>query len=412
MLILCQSNQIESRIRIQRRSRNTSMSHEKNDSLTYSQRSPRTRPQFNYFYGSTTSTATSPSMNNTDDADSLVGEELVTTDNEGESTTADEREFFISNDNRKQQQKRRHQSAPEIATATTTTSSSFRGTCASYPILVFLLLAGGVSVLIFLLIPPQPLKVPIQTQKFTMPFPQVDRAEFDDPIDGFLDMDLFHPSLIAGGDGDSAATAAGVGGDGTSSQSMSFLNPFPTGAFWTNLVVRAPQGDSMSYPIAVYPFAYRWSSSSLRVSYPAGNRVIDIEGHKISDPFTPELTLTTKEEIIRRHVVEYDPLSVTLRFVSSSNSKWATTLVQGSPYVTVSYMKSTPVLKPISIFSDILCPGDEDNDDISDIINEKNGGRRRLDGFGVCSIDVRKEKITDLFRHVQYIKSNLCIDMR
>lgn len=351
-------------------------------------------------------------MNNTDDADSLVGEELVTTDNEGESTTADEREFFISNDNRKQQQKRRHQSAPEIATATTTTSSSFRGTCASYPILVFLLLAGGVSVLIFLLIPPQPLKVPIQTQKFTMPFPQVDRAEFDDPIDGFLDMDLFHPSLIAGGDGDSAATAAGVGGDGTSSQSMSFLNPFPTGAFWTNLVVRAPQGDSMSYPIAVYPFAYRWSSSSLRVSYPAGNRVIDIEGHKISDPFTPELTLTTKEEIIRRHVVEYDPLSVTLRFVSSSNSKWATTLVQGSPYVTVSYMKSTPVLKPISIFSDILCPGDEDNDDISDIINEKNGGRRRLDGFGVCSIDVRKEKITDLFRHVQYIKSNLCIDMR
>jgi hypothetical protein len=324
---------------------------------------------------------------NTDDADSLVGEELVTTDNEGENTTADEREFLISNDNRKQQQqKRRHHSTPEISTATTTSSS--RGTCASYPISVFLLLAGGVSVLIFLLIPPQPRKLPPQTQKFTMPFPQVDRAEFDDPIDGFLDLDLFHSSLIAGGNDDNAATAVAVGGDGSSSpQSISFLNPFPTGAFWTNLVVRAPQGDYMSYPIAVYPFAYRWSSSSLRVSYPAGNRVI--ESHKISDSFTPELTLTTKEEIIRRHVVEYDPLCVTLRFVSSSNSKWATTLVQGSPYVTVSYTKSTPVLKPLSIFSDILCPGDGDNEDISDIINEKNRGRRRLDGFGVCSIDVR-----------------------
>jgi endoglucanase Acf2 len=327
---------------------------------------------------------TSPSMN-TDDADSLVGEELVTTDNEGESTTADEREFLVSNDNRKQQQK--------ISTARTTSSS--RGTCASYPILVFLLLAGGMSVLIFLLIPPQPLKVPPQTQKFNMPFPQVDRAEFDDPINGFIDMDLFHSSLITVSDDDNAAASVagyggGGGGGGSSSQSMSFSNPFPTGAFWTNLVVRAPQGDSMSYPIAVYPFAYRWSSSSLRVSYPSGNRVI--ESHKISDPFTPELTLTTKEEIIRRQVVEYDPLSVTLRFVSSPNSKWKTTLIQGSPYVTISYTKSTPILKPLSIFSDVQCPGDGDNEDISDITNEKNGDRRRLDGFGVCSIDVRRGK--------------------
>ena len=67
-------------------------------------------------------------------------------------------------------------------------------------------------------------------------------------------------------------------------------------------------------------------------------------------------------------------------------------MIQGSPYVTISYTKSTPILKPLSIFSDVQCPGDGDNEDISDITNEKNGDRRRLDGFGVCSINVRREK--------------------
>ena len=121
----------------------------------------------------------------------------------------------------------------------------------------------------------------------------------------------FHPTLILGDDDNTAATATASVGYG-SSHSRSFVHPFPTGAFWTNLVVPTPEGDFWSYPTAVYPFAYRWSSSSLRVSYPAGHRVT--ESDRIQDVFTPELALTTKEEIKKRYIVEYDPLSVTLKY--------------------------------------------------------------------------------------------------
>mmetsp|Transcript_5476 Transcript_5476/g.5907 ORF Transcript_5476/g.5907 Transcript_5476/m.5907 type:complete len:1006 (+) Transcript_5476:51-3068(+) len=366
------------------------MEHGENELLISSERPPR--PNTNYFYGSTTTTTVDTPIN--DDQDSLVGEGLISPDNEGELTTTDNKyqgELFICDDSQK-----RHTSATITAAATATLS---RGIFASYPILVFLLTAGGcVSILPLLLISPQPQKVPPQTQKFTMPFPQVDRADFDDPIEGFIDMDLFHPTLILGDDDNTAATATASVGYG-SSHSRSFVHPFPTGAFWTNLVVPTPEGDFWSYPTAVYPFAYRWSSSSLRVSYPAGHRVT--ESDRIQDVFTPELALTTKEEIKKRYIVEYDPLSVTLKYVSSPNSNWKTTLVQGSPYVTASYTKQTPILKPLSIFSDVLCPWDVYDDD-SDHTHEKNEGGRRLDGFGICSIDESNPRYTTM-RGAQFL---------
>ena len=355
------------------------MEHVENELLTSSERPPR--PNSNSFYGSTTTTTVDTPIN--DDQDSLVGEGLISPDNEGELTTTDngyQGELFICDDSQK-----RHTTATITAAATATLS---RGIFASYPILVFLLTAGGCVSILLLFISPQPRKVPPQTQKFTMPFPQVDRADFDDPIEGFIDMHLFHRSLILGDDDNTAAAATASVSYG-SSHSRSFVHPFPTGAFWTNLVVPTPEGDSWSYPTAVYPFAYRWSSSSLRVSYPAGHRVT--ESDRIQDVFTPELALTTKEEIKKRYIVEYDPLSVTLKYVSSPNSNWKTTLVQGSPYVTASYTKQTPILKPLSIFSDVLCPGDVYDDD-SDHTHEKNEGGRRLDGFGICSIDVRRRR--------------------
>ena len=242
-------------------------------------------------------------------------------------------------------------------------------------------MAGGLSILILLIIP-RSQKEPFKTQKFNMPFPQIDRADFGDPVEDFIDLSLFHSSLVLGdgdnntGDGGVAATA-----NNNSPRSRSFTNPFPTGAFWTNLVVRSPNDDPMSYPIVVYPFAYRWSPATLSVSYPSQHRVTGSK--KIEDRFVPELTVTTKEIIKRRHIVKYDNLSVTLRFISSPSSKFETVLVQGSPYLTLTFTKQTPILKALSTFSDVLCPGDTNYD-----IDNKG---RRLDGFGVCSIDVRRE---------------------
>lgn len=384
------------------------MNHEEKQRWISSQRSAR--PQFNYFYGSTTTTtttgttiyaATSPRIN--DEQDSLVGEELVSTDNEGEPVINDDeyqRKLIIGDDS----QQRYTRDEAEISERSTARNVSSPGAFTSYPILVFLFIVGGLSVLVLLLVPLQPRHFSPQTHKFNMPFPLVDRADFGDPVESFMDMDLFHSSLVlCNGDTATDVTAASTSGVGHGHdcgllRSKSFSHPFPTGAFWTNLVVRSPDGGSMSYPIAVYPFAYRWSSSSLTVSYPAGHRVTG--SRKVQDPFIPEMTLTTEEEITKRYVVKYDPLSVTLRFDASLNSSFETTLVQGSPYVTVDYSNATPVMKPLSIFSAVLCPGDVDDGTI-DLNSEKNEGRR-LDGFGVCSIDESDPKYTSM-RGVQFV---------
>jgi hypothetical protein len=331
------------------------------------------RSQFHYFYGSTSDndmTAMRPSdalaLNNSivasgaegenvqNEQDSLVGEELISTDNEGEETTA------LVNGAKKKTTQDLNALPPSL--------------CSARSVIVLLLVAIATAGFVVLLIPHTSDPLP-KTQTFTIPFPLVDRSEYGDPVEEFIDMDLFHPSLIAPPETPHA-----------------FVFPFPTGAFWTNLIVKSPEG-AMSYPVAVYPYAYRWSSSSLHLSYPAGHRVVD--KHTIQDTFAPDLKLTTVEEINKRHVTQFDPLSVTLRFVASSDSKWETALVHGSPYITMQYLTSTPVFSPLSIFSAVQCPGNSDEnfsdlfDDTDDSTKEgKTSGGFQRDLFGVCSIDV------------------------
>lgn len=328
------------------------------------------RSQFHYFYGSTSNGSAAAMTlspkgggeedsgdpnNTTNEQDSLVGEELVSTDNEGEETLG-----LINGGSV------RRSNGP---------NSHPPHTCGIGSVALFLLVLGGMAVASVLLIPHTSEPLPM-TQTFTMPFPQVDRADYGDPVEGFIDMDLFHPSLIA-----------------PPETLHTFVFPFPTGAFWTNLIVPSPQG-AMSYPIAVYPYAYRWFATSLEVSYPAAHRVMDKQ--TIQDTFAPDLKLSTVEDITKRHVTQFDPMSVTLRFVSTQDSKWETPLVQGSPYITLQYLKATPVIAPLSIFSNVQCPGDAD-ENFSDMVEDASGsgegfGRRRL--FGVCSIDVRVSDAT------------------
>mmetsp|Transcript_12592 Transcript_12592/g.29800 ORF Transcript_12592/g.29800 Transcript_12592/m.29800 type:complete len:1023 (-) Transcript_12592:20-3088(-) len=358
-------------------------------------RSPR--PGFDYFYGSTTAVTTPlPSVNN-DEQESLVGEELISTDNECETPTngddddsSYQKNFLIDNEGIPNLGQRSTKSLP---------NKGFQKIVAPFTsILIFLFMASVVSISLLIVDPPKQRKISPETQTFNIPFPQVDRADFDDPVDNFLDMDLFSSRLIR--DDISINTAGTASTNGASSTSQQFSFPFPTGAFWTNLVVKPPMGSTYSFPTAVYPFAYRWSSSSLQVSYPAGHRIV--EAKKIQDIFIPELTLTTKEEITNRHVVDYDPLSVTLRFSSSSSQDASveTVLVQGSPYITLTYKKQTPILHPRSTFSDVFCPGDE-SDNIVDLLQE-NGDKGGRDLFGVCKIDKSDPKYSSM-RGVQFI---------
>lgn len=318
---------------------------------------------------------------NQQEQDSLVGEELVSTDNEADMLPAEYQHLLGSEvpTGGAKKQNGHHGTGRNSSNGNTNNTNTDGRNSGYYVlcyILVFVLIAGAMSTLVVLLIPHSSDPLP-QRQTFTVPYKSVVRADFGDPPEEFLNVDLFHPTLIA-----STQVA----------NQETFIFPFPTGAFWTNLVVLSPMGD-ISYPIVVYPYAYRWSSNSLEVSYPGRHRITD--AHAITDAFAPDLTLMTVEEISKRHVTAFDPLSVTLRFASSVNSKWETALVQGSPYVTSQYVKETPILKPLSIFSMVQCPGD-DEENFSDFAPNEGtssvkpgdfaGSRRQL--YGVCSLDV------------------------
>jgi endoglucanase Acf2 len=317
--------------------------------------SGRPRRQYNYFYGSTTDANDSLTVA-TNDTHSLIGEALVATDNEEETLNNshyDIRRISIS---------KRKSGLPWLM-CVTPAGTGLGG------VLLILVLAVAISTsAIFLM--PHSSRPMLESQFVVVPYGQVSRADYGDPVEGFLNMDLFYPTLLSPDD------------------RRAFNFPFPTGAFWTNLVVPSP--DSVySYPIVVYPYAYKWSKDSLQLSYPAAHRLDDANHHWIIDTFAPELTISTSEAIEARYVTKFDPLSVSLRYFSSPGSKWETTLVQGSPYTTIKYIDSTPTLKALSTFKSVQCPGDE-AEDFHDFVEDSDddGGStgRRL--FGVCSVEV------------------------
>lgn len=333
----------------------------------------KSRPQFNYFYGSTaddddnTAAAsvldTSINTNNPDqEQESLIGEELVSTDHEGDGlptpshSEKDLEHLVITNNNRT---RRRWWNR----------SPGQTGPGGVARLALVLVLALLMSTFLVVLFPHTSESLP-QSRSVFVPFPAVLRSDYGDPVEKFIDTNLFHPSLLS------------------STEPRTFVFPFPTGAFWTNLVLPSPDGE-VSYPIVAYPYSYKWSDTELQVSYPYLHRFTDAKS--IRDTFAPELSFSTKEEIQARYVTKFDPLSVTLRYVTGSVEKWGASLVQGSPYVTLRYIKATPVIKALSIFNAVLCPGDDDenfsdlNDD-DEVISDSSSGRRKL--FGVCSIDV------------------------
>lgn len=215
--------------------------------------------------------------------------------------------------------------------------------------------------------------MPMAELTFQMPFPRVDRSDYGDPVSRIIDKKLFHPSLHYNG----------------SDSSREFIFPFPTGAFWTNLVLDPTPDRGFSYPAVVYPYAYKWSASLLQVSYPTRHRKEDTRG--IHDYFFPDLTLGTTETTSERHITRFDPLSVTLRYTHTTGSGgyWETYLVQGSPYITVKYHNAAPSIRALSVFNDIYCPRDD--------------GKTNTMSYGICDTSSDSEGHSTLLRGVQFI---------
>mmetsp|Transcript_8762 Transcript_8762/g.20974 ORF Transcript_8762/g.20974 Transcript_8762/m.20974 type:complete len:963 (-) Transcript_8762:53-2941(-) len=323
------------------------------------------RPQYYYVYGSVEGDDhEEPEDHDPELEDSLFGEQLVTTDHEDEVPSRDERDVpHVVITNGKNPRKRK------IAR------------CCPYRIglvPISLLIVTGV-ILILIVLPKE--REPMRAYGF-VPYTHVDRMDYGDAVEDIISMDLFHPTLIS------------------ETKPRAFKFPFPTGAFWTNLIMPT-EDDGLSLPIVVYPYAYKWADYGLQLSYPAAHRTVNSTG--IHDAFKPDITIAMKEESRNRYVTKFDPLSVTLRFVSTTESKWETSLVQGTPYSTIKVLSSTPVFTSLTTFKSIQCPGPDKemfNDFTDSDADDEGSRRRRL--FGVCSIDESDEKKTTI-RGVQFI---------
>jgi endo-1,3(4)-beta-glucanase len=250
----------------------------------------------------------------------------------------------------------------------------------------------------------------------SVPFPYVNRAKFGDSAEKIVDPDLFDQRLL----GETSAASGSTDSDDVSDEEIPedndihvrrqrrqqktdsrndppiqpFLKvPFPTGAFWTNLVLKPTSDQGLSYPIFSYPYGYKWSASKLVTSYPPLRRKMDETS--IRDEFNPDLSFGSAETITKRSVVAFDPLSVTVRFLTNKSKNrsayWESYIVRGSPYITVKYKSSTPEITPLSIFKSIQCPRDGEGNYKDSTIrakgnDENSEGQRNLEStWGVCS---------------------------
>ena len=117
--------------------------------------------------------------------------------------------------------------------------------------------------------------------------------------------------------------------------------PYPTGAFWTNLVVDNSAGQTNS-PAAVLPYGISCTSGGVQVSYGATRRVIT--QLQITDPFAVDLQIGSQEAVVSWAVSKYDNLSVAIQFDTESGGTFTNYMVKSSPYVTVVFDGTTPVI--------------------------------------------------------------------
>lgn len=123
--------------------------------------------------------------------------------------------------------------------------------------------------------------------------------------------------------------------------------PYPTGAFWTNLVVKNGEG-----PVALHPYGIKCLDSGVHVSYGASRR--SVTQAAIIDTFASDWQINSLEAYTGRSVERYDNGSVTMGYTTAPaagaatgmqvSGKYRAYLVKGAPFVTVAFENATPVL--------------------------------------------------------------------
>ncbi|RLN73215.1 hypothetical protein BBJ28_00015162 [Nothophytophthora sp. Chile5] len=120
--------------------------------------------------------------------------------------------------------------------------------------------------------------------------------------------------------------------------------PFPTGAWWTNLVLAEGQSAVVSMP-----YVYRILDEKLHVSFPF--RVVT--SRIIEEGFISQMVVSSEAAegaasaglAVAHHVVDFDAFSTTVRFSRGKEEEFRVFLVRGSPYVTMEFSHSRPVVE-------------------------------------------------------------------
>jgi endo-1,3(4)-beta-glucanase len=114
--------------------------------------------------------------------------------------------------------------------------------------------------------------------------------------------------------------------------------PYPTGAFWTNFVVGDGDGSAL-----FLPYGIKCLSSGIQVSYGPTRRVVTNKA--ITDPFDVDIQFTSLEPYNTHNIIKHDNFSVTMKYnMGTAGGSYTAYLVKGSPYVTILYEQSTPIL--------------------------------------------------------------------
>jgi endo-1,3(4)-beta-glucanase len=112
--------------------------------------------------------------------------------------------------------------------------------------------------------------------------------------------------------------------------------PYPTGAFWTNLVVESGDGA-----VAVLPYGVKCVQQGVQISYGPTRR--SVTNKWIRDVFDIDLQVSTVQPYSNRGVSTYDEISVTMSYDVAGGS-FKAFLVKGSPFLTILFQGSTPLI--------------------------------------------------------------------
>ena len=117
----------------------------------------------------------------------------------------------------------------------------------------------------------------------------------------------------------------------------SVVKPYPTGSFWTNLVVRTGDGA-----IGLHPYGIKTLDIGIQISYGAYRRVVSKQS--IVDPFLCDLQISVAQQYMSRSIEAYDNISATMTYKTIGNGRYKAHLVKSSPFVTVVFDGTTPII--------------------------------------------------------------------